>query len=55
VIQPIYFICRVQRPAEYLNCGLMPVFIRKFAPGNYCLMQGRAFDRAAGMSQGRRL
>ena len=44
VIQPIYFICRVQRAAKHLNSRLMPIFVRKCAPSDHCLLQGGAFD-----------
>jgi len=55
VIQPIYFVSRIQRAAEHPNCCLMPIFVGKCAPSDHCLLQGRAFDRTSGMSQGRRL
>jgi len=53
VIQPIYFIRRIQWTAKHLNCCLMPIFVGKCAPSNHCFMQRGAFDRTTGMSQGR--
>jgi hypothetical protein len=44
VIQPIYFIRRIQWAAEHLNSRLMPIFVRKCAPSDHCLLQGGAFD-----------
>src|SRR5262249_13061592 len=55
VIQPIYFIRRVQWTAKHLNCCLMPIFVGKCAPSDHCFMQRGAFDRTTGMSQDRPL